>query len=820
MRSLFTLFTFLIAYGSLYPFNFVSVELGSESLAQLFNFDIRSSGRIDFISNVLLFVPFGLLGMQAMQSLRVGLRVSVVLILGFNLALGLQVLQLWVPGRVAFGADALINMIGCALGCALAFIPATKALSRFTAHASRPPIPLLLALAWITYQWAPFVPSMDIGLLKNQLKGLIFDPSVSLVWTFQGVVTWLVIFHFLKQSSLTRIQERHYLPLALVVTISGLFIVGNTFKADRVLGVALALICWLVIRKVQRPGLLAVLLALLIGAIKFSSLDLRDEPGSMSWVPFSGAMGGNMLINVLATYKKLILYGSLIWLLVEAGFRLRNAALVTSAYLLITEYGQIFFTRTSPEVTDAILALGLGLAFHLYGLSSPDDLKESQLIPSEPHTRARSRRSYPRVKKKFVVLGAVAVATMTIALTLLEQPPRLSAPSWAGNNASIIFDPHTHTQFSDGRLTPQELVALGAENGCDAIAITDHSDGKGASPQQLAELRGLRHAYPELLLLAGIELNIPSYGEREHLNLLVTPELENDFLRSLGDLAQESIEQRNRRGARDRSFSTALSAIPNRNSQSFTIYNHPSRKVARASESVKDVQRWSTSGFNVAALSGAPGHQLSDAIGSYRGALSTIDRWDPIVATIGGGWDELLSRGHQIWGALAVSDYHNSRMDAPPCGFARTHVSTPSADYAGLMQGLNQGTFWAGHGLILSSLTLSLQVDGLSDSAYPGSIISLGDADSLGIYQISVERDSGSRGLPLIAEVISNCQTGKPELLQQTVLSPGINSASGALPLFEKGLDGASCYVRARVRLSLDDEPDLMAYTNPIRIIL
>ncbi len=36
------------------------------------------------------------------------------------------------------------------------------------------------------------------------------------------------------------------------------------------------------------------------------------------------------------------------------------------------------------------------------------------------------------------------------------------------------FDLHNHTLASDGLSTPNELIALAARNGCDAIALTDH----------------------------------------------------------------------------------------------------------------------------------------------------------------------------------------------------------------------------------------------------------------------------------------------------------------------------------------------------------
>ena len=38
----------------------------------------------------------------------------------------------------------------------------------------------------------------------------------------------------------------------------------------------------------------------------------------------------------------------------------------------------------------------------------------------------------------------------------------------------MIFDLHSHTTFSDGTLTPRELILRAAEKGVNVLAITDH----------------------------------------------------------------------------------------------------------------------------------------------------------------------------------------------------------------------------------------------------------------------------------------------------------------------------------------------------------
>lgn len=64
------------------------------------------------------------------------------------------------------------------------------------------------------------------------------------------------------------------------------------------------------------------------------------------------------------------------------------------------------------------------------------------------------------------------------------------------------FDLHNHSISSDGLLAPRDLIALAAENGCDAIALTDHDTTDG-----LAEAG---HAAREVALrfIAGVEISV------------------------------------------------------------------------------------------------------------------------------------------------------------------------------------------------------------------------------------------------------------------------------------------------------------------------
>jgi hypothetical protein len=316
---------------------------------------------------------------------------------------------------------------------------------------------------------------------------------------------------------------------------------------------------------------------------------------------------------------------------------------------------------------------------------------------------------------------------------------------------------------------------------------------------------------------------MPSYGGREHVNVIVTPDLEAGILRQLGDVAELSIREAAEKDPGRASDAPTLELMRRFQAESndlFVTYNHPSRKVPDINESLQDLLQWDPENELFTAIEGAPGHQNTVDVGSYQTAIVPEDGWDPVVARVGGVWDQLLERGYTIWGALASSDYHNKDLDRPPCEFARNHVAVGERGYNGLLRALKAGTFWADHGRILDQLYFSIELEGLRQQLHPGAVARLGSSKGTALARISVERGPGSIGAPLTTEIISNCGNGKTEVVHTSIIPAHVREDTVFLPVNASGADGRSCFMRARVRLDNPQLPDLMAYTNPIRILL
>lgn len=365
MRLLLAVVTILIVYGSLYPFGVDVRQYRPELLDALLDFSLTNSGRGDVIENVLLFVPFGFLAIRVFPGRRFASRLLLVLLVAFLLAFALQAAQLIIPGRMPAGSDAVWNLLGGGVGCFLGRLQLDVRLRRMLGLDAPPDIPVLLALGWLIYGFAPFVPSIDWQLWKDHVRELL-GGTFNLVWVAQAAVMWLVVFRFLKRSAIPALNQKHY-PVILAVTLaSGFVMVGQTVSLDKFAGGLLAMVIWFVAGTRIGPGLLAGMLAMMIVGINFTPFELRDHAASFSWIPFSGALTGNIFVNVLAVFKKLVVYGSLIWLMTEIRLGLSVATVNAAVFLFLNEYLQVFFVNTTPEITDALLALAVGVAFHRY----------------------------------------------------------------------------------------------------------------------------------------------------------------------------------------------------------------------------------------------------------------------------------------------------------------------------------------------------------------------------------------------------------------------------------------------------------------------
>ncbi len=92
-------------------------------------------------------------------------------------------------------------------------------------------------------------------------------------------------------------------------------------------------------------------------------------------------------------------------------------------------------------------------------------------------------------------------------------------------------DFHTHTNASDGKLTPTQLVQLAVSRGLEILGVTDHD-----STQGIPEALEAASQYPAFTLVPGVEMSTDIPGDEVHvLGYCIDPE-DTAFQKALEDL--------------------------------------------------------------------------------------------------------------------------------------------------------------------------------------------------------------------------------------------------------------------------------------------
>jgi VanZ family protein len=109
-------YVMLIVYGSLYPFASWRVPY-ADALLFLLQPPPSYVTRTDIATNVLAYLPFGLLLAAVLRDrVRPSRALLLTVMTGLSLSLVMEVLQLFVPGRVSSNLDILVNGVGTLVG--------------------------------------------------------------------------------------------------------------------------------------------------------------------------------------------------------------------------------------------------------------------------------------------------------------------------------------------------------------------------------------------------------------------------------------------------------------------------------------------------------------------------------------------------------------------------------------------------------------------------------------------------------------------------------------------------------------------------------
>jgi VanZ family protein len=370
-RRILAIVVALILYGSLYPWEFHARNYGHNPLWVLLHaWPTTVLDRYflwDVGVNITLYAPLGLFGYLAVSARASrAVRVLAPMALGLGLSASIEMLQLFDDGRMCSLADVASNVAGAAVGMAAGALYRLR-LQRFLAAQDaasllRPSGALLLLACWLGYQLFPLFPSWGRTHLIAKLTAMGPVSSVSPVDTLLVFAEWLAVACLIE--SIRKAKTRGLLALLLLLVPLRLFIASRALAWSDILGAAAAFGAWLCLPFLWVRRAAPVLLA---GAVILGELAPFHFAGhaAFNWVPFRGTFRSAWQDGLVVLFRKSFWYGSVLWLWRASGRSLAWATAITAAALFLLERAQMVLPGRTPEITDAVLALLMGVLLWL-----------------------------------------------------------------------------------------------------------------------------------------------------------------------------------------------------------------------------------------------------------------------------------------------------------------------------------------------------------------------------------------------------------------------------------------------------------------------
>jgi glycopeptide antibiotics resistance protein len=343
--------------ASLYPFNF-SPQLWHSHFAAL-EFDrslLGHSTRADLISNLLAYLPFGLLVALLLEKLPAWLRLALATLGGAGLSLTVETLQLGIAMRFASATDFLANSAAATAGAVAALVyvraPRRGVGARLRPLRDGPVVPLLLAV-WIAAQAAPFIPrlrpSRIIAVLANFPHWGLLDGTL-----LRSVASLVVLSALIRALFKPELLWGAFVLAVLASWLAGILFLQHSLSASDCLAflLVLPLVAW--VRNQDQNTAHRALFWMVAGLLLVGALlpwDFTSVMQPVQLVLFSDANG---YANIPA--RIFLLIGAL-WLGSGSQLGLWRATVVMLAVTLFTELAQTFSSIREPDPTDLLLLL-------------------------------------------------------------------------------------------------------------------------------------------------------------------------------------------------------------------------------------------------------------------------------------------------------------------------------------------------------------------------------------------------------------------------------------------------------------------------------
>jgi len=317
----------------------------------------------DAIVNIALYLPLGMAGFLALGgSMRYWAPVAGGLVLSSTI----EMIQLFEPARTTSALDVVTNVAGAVLGVAAG--TAFEAIAGPVGGNVRRARPVDRAALSILFLWAaylvfPFFPLVGTFVPNQKLHVFLGSPLFAPVTVVSGAAVWFAGGILLRAAGLRRASL--WLALSILTIPLQIFIVDRQPVPSDLTGAVLGILLFFAAGRNARwrPMEAAVFLAVILlrGLAPFAFSGAAKE---FSWIPFAGFLDSLWQRALLTLIEKGFYYGTAIWFLRRAGMKLAPATALVAIVLAGIEIAQIRLPGRTPEITDPVLAilLGIGLA--------------------------------------------------------------------------------------------------------------------------------------------------------------------------------------------------------------------------------------------------------------------------------------------------------------------------------------------------------------------------------------------------------------------------------------------------------------------------
>jgi VanZ family protein len=419
----------LVLYGSVYPFQF---ELPTHStLHRLFDAPNLWTGGADALGNIALFMPWGIGGIFAWRVTR-WRAVVMVAFGGLLLATTCQLMQLFVPVRDPNLSDVFWNMVGVGLGIGLALVLQRGRSASVGALGIS--LDALLLSGCLLVAWLPLVPTLDLGLLSDHLKALLSPTPVSLPNAGTMAALTLCSAHLAGRLGAGQRGSKGRALLAVVLVLSAIVsgqavIPGARLDVPGLLGVVLGGVLWWAWQSSRRPDT-AVLAALVVGLQTLSALapfNFSPHGKAFGWLPFKAMLEGSMLANAQTLSTEAWLWGAALLLAQRAGARVGGLSIALALWVLALEALQCFLPSRTPDLTLALVILGLGWALNRHPFATTPPMRVELPVQVPAAQTEITSESWPQRRRAWPMLARALALTLglTVGLHAMHDLPGL-----------------------------------------------------------------------------------------------------------------------------------------------------------------------------------------------------------------------------------------------------------------------------------------------------------------------------------------------------------------------------------------------------------